>query len=534
MASFKPLLLSLSLLALLSPLTAVPYTASVPLLSAEDAEPIQDSYIVVLKPEAQIAHVNDHINWLTTLLATSPTQNRIKHTYEFGDVKGYAGKFEKEVIDMIRGNQHVAYIEQDQKVRLFNPVPSHPSGFWDPYSDPAGKKPKPKPPTNDTVEKQTDAPWGLSRISHRDRPDADHYKEYSYYQSAGNNVTVYVIDTGINIDHVDFEGRASWGATIPEDDEDKDGNGHGTHCAGTIAGRKYGVAKKAHVVAVKVLSSNGSGTMSDVIKGVEWAARHHALRKQKDPNARSAANMSLGGGRSRTLDRAVNAAVRAGVHFAVAAGNDNRDACNYSPAAAEDAITVGATAIDDRMAWFSNHGKCVDVFAPGKDITSTWIGSNVATNTISGTSMASPHVAGLLALLLGENLLKEYSFKELKDRVIKLSTKDVIKGLPKKGGNGGNPRWPFPWPPGGDDGDDDEGKTPNRLIFTGVPTKSIPVEEEIVHVFNSVNLKVTVVDEEGIEETTPGFEGILNALVKEALEQADGMMGWVRRRVNAE
>jgi len=183
--------------------------------------------------------------------------------------------------------------------------------------------------------------------------------------------------------------------------------------------------------------------MSDVIKGIEFAVQHHNERvaeaKKINEGAgeddekiivRSAANMSLGGGRSRALDRVVDAAVKAGIQFAVAAGNDGLDACNYSPAAAKNAITVGATTMDDRMAWFSNHGTCVDVFAPGHYITSAWIGSKVATNTISGTSMASPHVAGLIALLLS---MPEHATKtpeEIKQVIIDMSTPNVIKGLP--------------------------------------------------------------------------------------------------------
>ena len=231
-----------------------------------------------------------------------------------------------------------------------------------------------------------------------------------YDVRGGEGVDVYVIDTGINVGHVEFEGRAIWGKTIPQNDEDVDGNGHGTHCAGTIASKSYGVAKAAHVIAVKVLGSNGSGTMSDVLAGVMWAAqtaadKAAAAKKEfaltgKTSHKGSVANMSLGGGKSRGLDQAVDAAVDEGMHFAVAAGNDNRDACSYSPAGAEKAVTVGASTIGDERAYFSNFGKCVDVFAPGLNIRSTYIPGPTATTTMSGTSMASPHTAGLLAYLL--------------------------------------------------------------------------------------------------------------------------------------
>lgn len=290
---------------------------------------------------------------------------------------------------------------------------------------------------------EKNAPWGLARISHRESLSFGSFNKYLYAADGGEGVDVYVIDTGTNIDHVDFEGRASWGKTIPTDDEDVDGNGHGTHCSGTIAGKKYGVAKKANVYAVKVLKSNGSGTMSDVVQGVEWAATQH-IKKAKDAKAGkakgfkgSAANMSLGGGKSVTLDKAVNAAVDAGIHFAVAAGNDNADSCNYSPAAAEKAVTVGASTLADERAYFSNYGKCNDIFAPGLNILSTWIGSKYAVNTISGTSMASPHIAGLLAYFLSLQPASDSAFavaeitpKKLKENLIAIGTQGALTDVP--------------------------------------------------------------------------------------------------------
>ena len=267
------------------------------------------------------------------------------------------------------------------------------------------------------------------------------FNKYLYSADGGEGVDVYVIDTGTNIEHVDFEGRAAWGKTIPNNDEDLDGNGHGTHCSGTIAGKKYGVAKKANVIAVKVLKSNGSGTMSDVVKGVEWAALAHNKKakaaKGKKGFKGSAANMSLGGGKSVTLDKAVNAAVDYGLHFAVAAGNDNADSCNYSPAAAANAVTVGASTLADERAYFSNYGKCNDIFAPGLNIQSTWIGSKYATNTISGTSMASPHIAGLLAYFLSLQPAKSSAYavaditpKKLKDNLIAIATAGTLSDVP--------------------------------------------------------------------------------------------------------
>lgn len=298
--------------------------------------------------------------------------------------------------------------------------------------------------TMDSGELEKNAPWGLARISHRDSLRFGTFNKYLYSADGGEGVDVYVIDTGTNVKHVDFEGRAHWGKTIPFGDEDLDGNGHGTHCSGTIAGKKYGVAKKANVYAVKVLKSNGSGTMSDVVKGVEWAALSHADKvkaakkgKGKKGFKGSAANMSLGGGKSVTLNLAVNAAVDAGIHFAVAAGNDNADSCNYSPAAAEKAVTVGASTLSDERAYFSNFGKCNDIFAPGLNIVSTWIGSNIATNTISGTSMASPHIAGLLAYFLSLQPSSDSAYavadvtpKQLKAHLIAAATTGSLTDVP--------------------------------------------------------------------------------------------------------
>ena len=296
-------------------------------------------------------------------------------------------------------------------------------------------------------EKELGATWGLARISHRPKLTFATFHTYLYATSGGEGVDAYIIDTGCYVNHTDFGGRASWGKTIPAD-VDEDGNGHGTHCSGTIAGSKYGVAKQANVIAVKVLGSNGSGSMSDVIAGVDWAAQNHAKKAdeaKKGKNKKfkgSVANMSLGGGKSPGLDRIVNAAVDAGMHFAVAAGNDNRDSCSYSPAGAEKAVTVGASTLADERAYFSNFGSCNDIFAPGLNILSTWIGSENATNTISGTSMASPHVAGLLAYLLSLQPASDSAYAtgvltpaELKKSILSIATPNVLSDLPPETDN---------------------------------------------------------------------------------------------------
>lgn len=404
---------------------------------------IKNKYIVIFKDDINMDAINlhkeliqqtylQHLSTLSpdeasTFLKTIPKDVRggIIDSFNIigGKLNGYVGYFPSYIIDLIRRNPLVKSVEMDSIVTI-----------------------------ND-FDTQNNAPWGLARISHRDALTLGSFNKYLYDDNAGEDVDAYVIDTGINVEHNEFQGRAIWGKTVPDNDLDIDGNGHGTHCAGTIASKHYGVAKKANVIAVKVLRSNGSGSMSDVIKGVEFAAlsHNHKLTKKGKKNYKGAtANMSLGGGKSPSLDMVVDAAVKAGIHFAVAAGNENQDACNTSPASSERAITVGASTLSDDRAYFSNWGTCVDIFAPGLNILSTYIGSNDATATLSGTSMASPHVAGLLTYFLSLQPEKDSQFnvaskeltpEQLKKKLVDYATKNVLFDLP-------------------------EG-TPNKLIFNG-------------------------------------------------------------------
>jgi subtilisin family serine protease/PKD repeat protein len=239
---------------------------------------------------------------------------------------------------------------------------------------------------------QTDATWGLDRVDQVDLPLDQTYT----YNAAGAGVNAYIIDTGIRISHSDFGGRASLAFSSIEDGNGaNDCNGHGTHVAGTVGGATWGVAKAANLHAVRVLDCGGSGTYEGVIAGVDWVTANHVKP--------AVANMSLGGGASQAVDDSVTASIAAGVVYAIAAGNDSGDACTKSPARTPNALTVGSTTNTDARSSFSNFGTCVDIFAPGSNITSAWYTGDGATNTISGTSMAAPHVAGAAALYLGGN-----------------------------------------------------------------------------------------------------------------------------------
>ncbi|MFD4584511.1 S8 family serine peptidase [Streptomyces sp. NPDC058434] len=243
-----------------------------------------------------------------------------------------------------------------------------------------------------TVNATQDNPpsWGLDRV---DQADTAGDSKYTYPDGAGEGVTAYVIDTGVRVTHKDFEGRASHGFDAIDNDETADdGNGHGTHVAGTIAGASHGVAKKAKIVAVRVLDDSGSGTTEQVVAGIDWVTKNH--------QGPSVANMSLGGGADPALDEAVQKAIAAGVTFGVAAGNESSDAGQGSPSRVKEAITVASSTKDDKQSDFSNFGSVVDIYAPGSDIASAWNDSDEGTKTISGTSMATPHVVGAAAVYL--------------------------------------------------------------------------------------------------------------------------------------
>ncbi|MFD5346331.1 S8 family peptidase [Streptomyces anulatus] len=282
---------------------------------------------------------------------------RIERTYTSA-LNGYAAQLGSTEAKRLAADPAVASVEQNQKVH--------------------------------STATQTNAPWGLDRI---DQPNLPLNGTFTYPDSAGVDTTVYVLDTGVRITHQDIVGRASNGYDFVDNDNvAQDGNGHGTHVATTAAGTVYGVAKKAKIVAVRVLNNSGSGTTAGVIAGVDWITANHV--------ASSVANVSLGGGPSTTLDNAVRRSIASGVTYSIAAGNSNAPASGFSPARVETALTVGATTRTDARATYSNHGPLVDLFAPGSDITAGWATSDTATYTGNGTSFAAPHVAGAAAVYL--------------------------------------------------------------------------------------------------------------------------------------
>jgi subtilisin family serine protease len=290
---------------------------------------------------------------------------RVTHVYSHA-LKGYSASLPQALLAVLANDPRVANVERDGVMRA------------------------------DTT--QSGATWGLDRIDQRTLPLSGTYS----YTNTGAGVKVYIIDTGLRFSHSEFGGRASSGIDEIDGGSADDCNGHGTHVGGTVAGSTYGVAKQASLVAVRVLDCNGSGPTSTVIAGVDWVTGNHQAGQP------AVANMSLGGGASKALDNAVRNSIAAGVSYAVAAGNGNilgfaANACNYSPARVVEAMTIGATGTNDAKASFSNFGSCVDWFAPGVGVVSSWNTSDTATKTLSGTSMATPHTTGVAALYLQSN-----------------------------------------------------------------------------------------------------------------------------------
>lgn len=368
--------------------SAAPSTGTV---LAANGTPIKDSYIVVLKDgKAAPTAVRKAAADLAAANAGAVT-----HTYTAA-VRGFAVRMTEARAKRLAADPRVAMVAQDGVVTA--------------------------------TATQSPATWGLDRIDQRALPLDNSYT----YSTTASNVHAYIIDTGIRTTHADFGGRATVGYDAVGDGQNgNDCNGHGTHVAGTVGGSTYGVAKGVALVAVRVLSCSGSGSNAGVIAGVDWVTAN-AIKP-------AVANMSLGGGAYAPLDTAVRNSIASGVTYSLAAGNSNADACNSSPSRVTEALVVGASTNTDARASFSNYGTCLDLFAPGQNITSSWNTSDTATNTISGTSMAAPHVAGAAALYLATNTTAGPA--AVQSAIVAASTPNVITNP----GTG----------------------SPNRLLYTG-------------------------------------------------------------------
>ncbi|KAK3822673.1 MAG: subtilisin-like serine protease [Benniella sp.] len=358
---------------------------------------IADSYIVVLKNGNTADSFKakfDDIARRQNGRGRKPTIHR-----KYQKFNGFAATVNQAALKELLASDEVEFIEQDAVVTIAGSQSSPPS-------------------------------WGLPRVSQRTRNLA---ANYLFPDAAGEGVTAYVVDTGVYIEHNDLEGRATWGANFIDGSDDTDENGHGTHVAGTIGGASYGVAKKVSLVGVKVLDAEGSGSISGVVGGMDWVAEHATPGK-------SVVNMSLGGGKSATIDAAAQRLFDANIPLIVAAGNSaTTNACNGSPSGAANTYTVAASDRNDRVASFTSYGSCVEIFAPGVGITSAWIGGADATNTISGTSMATPHVVGVAALYLSTGSYP--TAQSLFDKLTSTATPNKITGSLKG--------------------------SPNRLLFNG-------------------------------------------------------------------
>ncbi|KAJ3286975.1 serine protease, partial [Borealophlyctis nickersoniae] len=382
-------------------------------------------YLVQMHYHITPEQLKEHIEWLKQLVLHNNFLGLQKETIdkfagvleEFGAgyCKGYVVHLPQWVVDLVKKDPWVREVEEDQTV-----------GHYQTTTTPQTSNNNVTSSMGDTLSSlntsqtmtQANPPWGLDRITHR---EPGFKGLYVYPDNAGAGVDIYVLDTGVNVNHVEFSGRAKFGATFSADGNN-DGNGHGTHVAGIAAGKTYGVAKGANVIAVKVLDNDGNGLVSTVVQGINWVIRN------RNTTRRSVVNMSLGGGSSsQTLNDIVGAATQAGVLFTAAAGNNNTNACTSSPADSGFVMTVGASDENDNKAHFSNFGTCVNIYAPGANITSAYYTSPTDTHMQSGTSQAAPHVAGQMAILL--QFFPQATPDEIYATLVQMGTNGTLKGL---------------------------------------------------------------------------------------------------------
>ncbi|PRY38186.1 S8 family peptidase [Umezawaea tangerina] len=464
---------------------ASPASAQGQILGADRADAVKDSYIVTLKEsESPRAKSSETAGTLTQKYG-GQVRAAFKHA-----INGFSATMSADQARKLAADPRVAYVQQDAVVKL--------------------------------ADTQTPTPsWGLDRIDQQNLPLDNSYS----YTTTASNVHAYIIDTGVRTTHSTFGGRATWGTNTAGDGNNTDCNGHGTHVAGNVGGSEYGVAKGVSIVAVKVLTCGGSGTTAGVVAGIDWVTAN-AIKP-------AVANMSLGGGVDTTLDNAVANSIASGVTYAIASGNSSADACSFSPARVPTAITVNASTRTDARASFSNYGTCTDIFAPGQDITSSWNTNDTATNTISGTSMATPHVAGAAALYLAAN--PTASPATVSSALVAAATSDKITspgtGSPNKllyTGGGGTPGTPSVANPG----------SQATTVGTAVSLQLTAVNGTSPYTWTATGLPAGLsISSSGLISGTPTTEGTSSVTVTAtdaAAKTASATFSWVVNPVGAD